>query len=120
MLDNDFKIANTLACETVDINMTCLQGKVTTTYDELCEVFGYPTMTDGDPYEKVNAQWKLEFTVPFTDDTGIEDFHDVVATIYNWKTGYIPTEEYEWHIGGFNKDAVDCVYKKLDKLEEVV
>ena len=59
MLDNDFKIANTLACETVDINMTCLQGKVTTTYDNLCKVFGYPTMTDGDPYEKVNAQWEL-------------------------------------------------------------
>ena len=46
--------------ETVDINMTCLQGKITTTYDELCKVFGYPTMTDGDPYEKVNVQWKIE------------------------------------------------------------
>ena len=29
--------------------------------------------------------------------------------------GYIPTEEYDWHIGGFSSDAVDCVYKKLDK-----
>ena len=49
------------------------------------------------------------------DDTGIEDFETVTATIYNWKMGYIPTEEYDWHIGGFSSDAVDCVYKKLDK-----
>lgn len=115
MLDNDFEITNTLVCDTVDINMTSYQGTIKTTYDELCKVFGHPTMTDGDPYEKVNAQWSIEFKVPFTDDTGIEDFETVTATIYNWKMGYIPTEEYDWHIGGFNADAVDCVNKKLDK-----
>jgi hypothetical protein len=109
-----------LACETVNVNMTSLQGKITTTYDKLVEAFGHPTMTDGDPYEKVNAQWKLEFKVPFTDDTGIEDFDTVLATIYNWKDGYIPTETYEWHIGGFDNEAVDLVQKVLDKVEEVV
>ena len=57
MLDNNFEITNTLVCDTVDINMTSLQGTIKTTYDELIKVFGHPTMTDGDPYEKVNAQW---------------------------------------------------------------
>jgi hypothetical protein len=103
-----------LACDTVNINMTSLQGKITTTYDKLVEVFGEPTMTDASPYEKVNAQWAIEFKVPFTDDTGIEDFETVTATVYNWKDGYIPTEEYDWHIGGFDSEAVDCVEKVLD------
>ena len=53
--------------DTVNINMTSLQGKITTTYDKLVEVFGEPTMTDASPYEKVNAQWMLEFKVPFVD-----------------------------------------------------
>ena len=66
-----------LACDTVNINMTSLQGKITTTYDKLVEVFGEPTMTDASPYEKVNAQWSMEFKVPFTDETGIEDFETV-------------------------------------------
>ena len=103
-----------LACDTVNINMTSLQGKITTTYDKLVEVFGEPTKTDASPNEKVNAQWSMEFKVPFTDDTGIEDFHNVVATVYNWKDGYIPTEKYDWHIGGFDSEAVDCVEKVLD------
>ena len=48
MLDNNFEITNTLVCDTVDINMTSLQGTIKTTYDELVKVFGHPTMTDGD------------------------------------------------------------------------
>ena len=28
--------------------------------------------------------------------------------------GYIPTEKYEWHIGGFDFEAVDLVQKVLD------
>ena len=50
-----------------------------------------------------------------TDDTGIETLKLFSLSIYNWKMGYIPTEEYDWHISGFSTDAVDCVYKKLDK-----
>ena len=100
--------------DAVNVNMSSLQGKIKTTYDKLVEVFGEPTMTDASPYEKVNAQWAMEFKVPFTDDTGIEDFETVTATVYNWKDGYIPTEVYDWHIGGFDNEAVDCVQKVLD------
>ena len=98
----------------VNINGTHLQGYVKTTYDKIVKAFGEPTYTDASPYEKVNAQWSIEFKIPFTDDTGIEDFNSVIATIYNWKLGYIPTEEYEWHIGGFSNDAVEYVNKVLD------
>ena len=93
-----------LACDTVNINMTSLQGKITTTYDKLVEVFGEPTMTDASPYEKVNAEWTVQ----------AKDKDNTVFTVYNWKDGYIPTEKYDWHIGGFDSEAVDCVEKVLD------
>ena len=100
--------------EAVNINMTHLKGTIKTTYDKLVETFGEPTFTDASPYEKVNAQWAIECKVPFTDDTGIEDFETVTATVYNWKDGYIPTQKYDWHIGGFDNEAVECVEKVLD------
>ncbi len=92
---------------------TSLQGYVTTTYDKIIKAFGEPTMTDASPYEKVNVQWSMDFKVPFTDEFG-EDFDYVKATIYNWKMGYVPTEEYKWHIGGLSNDAVDVINNVLD------
>ena len=86
----------------VDMNMSSLKGEIKTTYDKLVEVFGKPTYTDADPYEKVNAEW----TVQAETDEG--DF--VKFSIYNWKTGSIPTEEYDWHIGGYGYDAVEAAY----------
>ena len=80
--------------DAININMTSLKGYVKTTYDKLVETFGEPTFTDASPYEKVNAQWTLEFKVPFVDKEYGDDFDYVTATIYNWKDGYIPTEEY--------------------------
>ena len=43
-------------------------------------------------------------------DPGLEMMAQMIIiykpfTIYNWKTGYIPTEEYEWHVGGHDYDA---------------
>ena len=106
--------------DVVNINMTSLKGYVKTTYDKLVETFGEPTFTDASPYEKVNAQWTLEFKVPFVDKEYGDDFDYVTATIYNWKDGYIPTDEYEWHIGGFDYEAVECVEKVLDFDKDLV
>ena len=106
--------------DVIDVNMSSLQGYVTTTYGQLVKTFGEPTMTDASPYEKVNAEWILEFTIPFIDEWGEEDFKYVKATIYNWKDGYVPTEEYNWHIGGFDNEAVECVEKVLDSTKELV
>ena len=78
---------------------------ITTTYDKLVEIFGKPTFTDADPYEKVNADWNIEARVL---EDGAEDEDDWFYkgfTIYNWKTGRIPTEEYEWHVGGTDYEA---------------
>ncbi len=106
MLETSF-----VACDTIDTIGTSYQGVINTTYDEIVEKFGEPTYTDASPYEKVNAQWSLQFDVPTEDG---EDYDYVTATIYNWKMGYIPTEKYEWHIGGFDFEAVDLVQKVLD------
>ena len=106
MLETSF-----FACDTIDTIGTSYQGVINTTYDEIVEKFGEPTYTDASPYEKVNAQWSLQFDVPTEDG---EDYDYVTATIYNWKMGYIPTEKYEWHIGGFDFEAVDLVQKVLD------
>jgi hypothetical protein len=76
-----------------DANMTCLQGYIRATYSELVEVFGEPE-GGGD---KTTAEWCLRF----------ED--GTVATIYDWKEYETPMYEYDWHIGGHNKKAVDRV-----------
>ena len=106
MLETSFVV-----CDTIDTNGTSYQGVINTTYDEIVEKFGEPTYTDASPYEKVNAQWSIQFDVPTEDG---EDYDYVTATIYNWKMGYIPTDKYEWHIGGFDFEAVDLVQKVLD------
>ena len=90
----------------VDVGGSSLQGKIKTTYDKLVELFEVnPTYKDADPYAKVNAEWNVL--------TETED-GDVKFTIYNWKDGYIPTEEYEWHIGGYGFDAVDTAYEIIN------
>ena len=89
----------------VNMHMSSLQGHIKTTYDKLVEIFGEPTHTDADPYEKVNAEW----TVMADTDEGFVKF-----SIYNWKDGRIPTEEYDWHIGGYGFDAVDAAYEIIN------
>ena len=115
--------------DVIDVNRSSLQGYVKTTYGQLVKTFGEPTHTDASPYEKVNAEWTLEFKVhkngdPYAllDDFKMseDDFDYVKATIYNWKDGYVPTEEYNWHIGGFDNEAVECVEKVLDSAKELV
>lgn len=79
-----------------------LQGYITTTYDKLVEVFGEPVQYgEGD---KVTAEWIIEFM-----DT--ETYELTYATIYDWKQYELgtPYDLYDWHIGGFKRDAVDNV-----------
>ena len=89
---------------------TCLQGySVKATYSQLKQLFGKPSFSSGDPYEKVQTQWCIEGKVFFKDEYGETDCEYVYATVYNWKTGRTPTEEYQWHIGGHGYEAVDFV-----------
>ena len=88
---------------------TSLQGYVNTTFFKLKELFGEPTYNDADPTEKVNMEWVLD--VKYYEE-GNEDIHDYeyhTVSIYNWKTGYVPFDEYEWHVGGNSWVAEDIV-----------
>jgi|ETNmetMinimDraft_11_1059920.scaffolds.fasta_scaffold14142_4 hypothetical protein len=93
--------------DAVNVNGTSLKGCVITTYDDLVEKFGEPTYTwaTGD---KTTAEWNLEFEV---DENGDTEY--VTATIYDWKTCSTPMGEYEWHVGGYNMDALYVIEKAL-------
>ena len=109
----DLKVLGFENDEYASVNGTCYQGVIKTTYDQLVEIFGKPTHTEADPYEKVNAEWIIESKVVLKDDED-EDYFYKPFTIYNWKTGYIPTEEYEWHIGGKDyeaKEIADAIFE---------
>ena len=88
---------------TDDVNGTCLRGYVRTTYSNLLKAFGSPNIGRGD---KTTAEWGLKF----------ED--GTVATIYDWKEPLTPTEEYFWHVGGFNNRAVHRVCAVLGTMPE--
>ena len=90
-------------------NGTSYQSEITTTYDRLETLFGTPTYTDADPYEKVSCEWVLDGKVYYTDEYGEKDWEYITATIYAWKYGRIPTEECAWNIGGKSYDAVEFV-----------
>ena len=78
-------------------NGTSYQSEITTTYDRLETLFGAPTYTDADPYEKVSCEWVLDGKVYYTDEYGEKDWEYITATIYAWKYGRIPTEECAWN-----------------------
>lgn len=96
-----------------NINMTAYQGEFAITYAELCEIFGPPDIGPNDrDMDKVTCEWKLKF----------ED--GTIASIYDYKVGYTPTCEYEWHIGGHSADAynrvADTIVFHRDRLVRMV
>ena len=108
-MTDEITVVNWYVDDSVDINGTCHQGELTATYSELCEVFGKPTYTEADPYEKVNAEWSVDVVV--VDQWDNSEICNEVFTIYNWKTEGIPTEKYKWHIGGFERVSVELATK---------
>lgn len=78
-----------------DIEMTGLQGYITTDYKTLVKKLGKPH-TNGDG-SKTTAEWQIKFE------------NGVVATIYDWKYGKTPKGICQWNIGGHHKDAVMLV-----------
>lgn len=91
----------------IDANGTSLVGYIETTRQRIEEVFGAPSYSSNDTFEKVTVEWAIKF----------ED--GTVATIYDWKRYELgtpsSTELYEWHIGGKNrnKDAALLVSEAL-------
>lgn len=81
-----------------DLQGVCLKTEYRTTYHTLKDQLGEPTYSTGDPDEKVNTEWvfRIQYTTPTHD---VDDWSAQWITIYNWKDGRTPTEEYDWHIG---------------------
>lgn len=85
------------------VSGTCLQGEYKTNYETLVEVFGQPTEIDLDG--KIDAHWSLDFLTTEGRET---------VTVYNWKTDGVPFGEYDWHIGGHTKNAVDLFVQYME------
>lgn len=96
--------------ESFSQNGSSKRGEITTTYDTLLNLFGTPSYTDADPYEKVSCEWILNVRVEDEDDYTYEQ-----VSIYAWKYGRIPTEECQWNIGGYNYDADTIVKTIIEK-----
>ncbi len=91
-----------------DINFTSYKGYVSTSYQELCDVFGPPDDGPNDlEADKVTCCWRLKFA----DGTG--------ASIYDWKTGSTPFGGYDWHIGGHDIKAVTRVKSAVNSVRGV-
>jgi|LULS01.1.fsa_nt_gb hypothetical protein len=84
-------------------------GVVKTSFWELVDCFGNPTVED--QYDKTTKEWKLAFTIK--NDKGEEDIK--IATIYDWKEIETPYDDYEWHVGGFSHDALKLVEQVIEK-----
>lgn len=84
-----------------------LSGYVEATLYELTQVFGAPTYALEDPDEKVQTEWTLRL-------------NGVVATIYNWKTGFTPCGLYRWHVGGFGRGEVELVQEAVAAYRKAV
>jgi hypothetical protein len=88
-----------------DASGTSLVGYIETTRQRIEEVFGAPSYSSNDNFEKVTVEWVIKF----------ED--GSVATIYDWKRYELGTpslsEMYEWHIGGHNKKTALLVSEAL-------
>ena len=88
------------------INGTSLKGYISCTYNQLVAVFGAPDKYNDpvDPSDKVNIEWCLKFP------------NGTVATIYAWKrVPQNPDVAFEWNVGGYKLDALECVDYELFK-----
>ena len=92
-------------------NSTSLQGYIKTTYDELVSIFGKPKYGPNDGGDKVTCEWAID--VSYVDESGDEKTETV--TIYDWKQYNTPFNEYRWHIGGFDSNAVAVVTAAMNK-----
>lgn len=88
-----------------EVPESSLQGRVQATYSQLVELLGDPEV-DIDP--KVPAYWGIQF----------ED--GTIADIYLWKQPSIPSDIYDWNVGGQSPQAVKSVREALSMLPDDV
>ena len=98
---------------------TSLKGTIKTSYSEIEEKFGEPTIGPDDRTgDKTTCEWHIEFHVPIEDDgmgdADPDDYDIVVATIYDWKNRETPMERTMWHVGGKEREAEYLVSDVLE------
>ena len=99
-----------LNSDTIDVIGTCLQGYITATQTDLEKVFGQITY-NGSADGKTTKEWNLLFTN--------EEETEIVATIYDWKTGGVnETEIHQWHIGGYNRETANYVNQYFNQIRQ--
>ncbi len=106
-------ITNIENSQSIKTSGSSLIGYVEATYEELIEAFGEPTYKEPFDGSKVSTEWNLEFEH--------QDGKYVVATIYDWKmydggTACRSGEKFEWHVGGFEYEALELVEEELAEL----
>ena len=92
-----------------NISGTSLKGTMKTSYYDIVEKFGEPTIGPDDRNgDKTTCEWHIEFQVPVDDEYAagdVDDYDTVIATIYDWKNNSTPMERTIWHIGGKQIEA---------------
>ena len=99
------------------VNGSSFMGYLEATREERQEIFGYPSHIEPDPDEKVQIEWIVQIKDdPSEDDLKVcNEMSGTYLTIYNWKCP-APSlnEKYQWHIGGFSKEAELMAQKIFD------
>ena len=105
---------NILNVEKCEHSGTSFIGNYKVDYDKLVDTFGEPNFAqwyeDGNQTDsKSFVTWILEF------ETDNLQYPLITVTIYDWKEERLPTEEYDWHIGGYDDGlAVDVLAQYLE------
>ena len=117
-------ISNIENSKSIKTSGSSLVGTIEATYEELIRAFGEPTYKEPSGDGKVSTEWKLEFehkdvSTEWKLESERSDVKYVVATIYDWKmydngTACRSGEKFEWHVGGFNYEALELVEEELD------
>ena len=92
------------------VNGSHLLGYIRASYDDLVEMFGEP---NGVMCDKVWNSWDIEFEI-YNKKGEVED--TVYCNLYDWKEADAEISkrgEYDWHIGGVDKEADFLIYDLL-------
>lgn len=82
-----------------DLVGTSLKGRIHSTYEDLCTVFGEPNT---EPFETCSVTWVIDTPVG-------------VATIYNWKSDPDPNKCILWSVGGYHYDVIEYILEAWKK-----
>lgn len=83
-----------------NVGGTHLQGYITIPYDAIVNKLGNPQ----EGCDKTQAEWTIEIE---------SNEKSVVANLYDYKEYRSVEQVTEWHIGGFNQDAlklIQCIF----------